>query len=132
MNHKKINKLERKTFEDFGDRKREGRIDLVGCISNSHVTFYGVPKNIEHSEFIPKIKERYDNIIPVQLRFNKDYTGLEELIFGVSSYETENKITHDKKDIKKIVSATIKLVQKSRFYSLGKIRILDYKKQLIN
>lgn len=134
MNPEKINKLEREIFEKYGDRKSIGRIDLIGCISNGHVIFHCVPKDIEHSEFIPQIKEqtKYKNIIPLQLRFKDNYANLEELIFGVSSYETENKIIHNKKDIKKVISATLKLMKRSEFYNLAKIRVLNHKNRNSN
>lgn len=91
----------------FIDRKTKGRLDLVYDVE--HDTFYCVPKDIEHKEFMPQIESNPEALIPVQLRLeesNRKYI-VRTIFVGVSSYEAELGIRHPTEYLKRAYDASI-------------------------
>ncbi|MBW2966810.1 hypothetical protein KY342_06935 [Candidatus Woesearchaeota archaeon] len=101
MEIKPINKLSEELLKEFGDRKKEGRLDLVYDIDSEK--YFPVPRNIEHADFMPQIQANPKALIPVQIRMyrEKGKKIITDLLVGASSYEAEYGIRHPQAYLKK-------------------------------
>jgi len=91
--------ITKEILAEFGNRKTEGRIDFVFNLRTSQM--YPVPKNLEHSKFIPTLQGYYPRtniFVSSQLRLDKD-GKVKEIITGASSYEANENVLHPMKDL---------------------------------
>ncbi|MBD3355019.1 hypothetical protein GF361_03465 [Candidatus Woesearchaeota archaeon] len=103
-----IDNLSKKLLNEYGNRKREGRLDLVYDIESER--FYPVPKEIEHREFMPQIKEHnWRSLIPVQYRIEQKENKkvITYLTVGASSFEKDLKVRHPEAYLKKAYEESI-------------------------
>ena len=110
---KNIEVITDEVFEEYGNRKTRGRIDFVVDVTTNHI--YAVPKNVEHSDFIPTIPnytQKSSIYVPIQYRFRNGEVS--EILVGASSYEDKHKVRHDMKELKKAHSAAWVLLIKSK------------------
>lgn len=103
---KTIDSLTEEVFQEFGDRKIPGRLDLVYNIDSGK--YYPVPKGIEHKDFTPTLEGDPDRMIPVQFRFYSENGKriLKEFLVGASSYEAETNVRHTRADLKEAYEQT--------------------------
>lgn len=112
MEIKSIDGLSEKLLEEFGDRKREGRLDLVYDVDSEK--FYPVPKNMEHKDFMPQLEGHPKSLIPVQLRLHKknEKKIVTDLLVGASSFEAECGVRHNPAYLIKAYEQTLILLNK--------------------
>ena len=85
-------------LKQFGNRKTEGRIDFVFDLNNGNV--YPVPKDLEHSEFIPTMLgyvPKTRRFVPSQIRLKDG--KVKDIITGASSYEAKENVFHPLRDL---------------------------------
>jgi hypothetical protein len=105
-----IDFLSEELLEEFGNRKKPGRLDLVYDASSD--VFYPVPTNQEHSDFMPQLEGDPRALIPVQLRMNRenDKWIVRKLLVGASSFESETYVRHPQAYLKAAYDQTLILL----------------------
>ena len=97
----------------FGNRKKQGRISIFVNLYNNEI--YGVPLNIEHKDFAPKIInaslldiEKYTMLIPshIDTILVENIPVVNGVITGVSGLEIESGARHYQKDLIKAHNMT--------------------------
>ncbi|MEM3154098.1 MAG: hypothetical protein QW165_00840 [Candidatus Woesearchaeota archaeon] len=118
-----VERLTPMLIENFIDRKYKGRIDVVVDIDTGH--YYLVPKDMEHSEFIPKIpRRRNESMIPFYLMLEKDNGKyhVTQLVIGASSFEAEHNVRHAHKELQKARELAWNLIINSPVLSNDRIQ----------
>lgn len=93
------------TWNEFGDRKRVGRIDFV--VDTVTDAVYGVPKEVEHKDFVPTLpsyEEGTSRFVPLQLRMERG--EVHEILIGASSYEAATGVKHTPQEMTKAYKIT--------------------------
>ncbi len=117
---KSIDHLSKKLLQEYGDRKKKGRLDLVYDIESEK--FYPVPKEIEHKDFMPGIKgHNLGSLIPVQYRIKQEENKkvITYLTVGASSFEKDLKIRHPEAYLKKAYEESIILANKNSHFEFS-------------
>lgn len=111
---KPIETITEEVWQEFGNRKRKGRIDFV--IDTATGGAFAVPKTMEHKDFIPTLpgfSPKASRFVPSQLRLEGG--EVREIIVGASSYEVAMGVAHTPKEIADAYRATWELLGRNNF-----------------
>ena len=113
METETVDRITRKLWKRFGDRKQKGRIDLVYDFDSKE--FYPVPRSAEHKDFMPLLEKKSESLIPVQFRSYEDGEKrvVTELLVGASSFEDTYKVNHPDSYLKEAYEKSLELLTNS-------------------
>ena len=102
MKHKHFDHLTREILEEYGNRKREGRLSVVTDLNNEG-RIYPVPIDTEHIEFCTELvgdPRKLERIIPSHIEYHQIEGEYEiiSVITGESGMELGYGITHNADD----------------------------------
>lgn len=117
-----LEKLTEETFQQHGNRKKEGRLSLI--VDTDAFEAYAVPKNIEHIDFLREHFGKEDSkYVPAHLDFNS-YKDIQAVIIGESGVEQGYGVRHTEEQLTKARQKVLELIVNSPFQTS---RDCDYK-----